>query len=1505
MSKPYKELPIFFPQPLPEVDTTPVEELGGPSGQLNEEKSIDLGNIIAESGFYDDAQLIPSKIVKYDEPFTMEIDDTAVEFGEADSILWYLYEDGQQVGGIKQGPSQTYRLSEGDYPNLISTITVIEIRVVHEKRVERDNGFMDVGEDELGTISLSVIPATSDTDIGTYVPPPASLVYAPFVAKITGVSGDTIQIDKSYQDLVDRTNPIDPVPNEDSWDHKQPNETFGNWIISHKSLDRKDLDTYLHFGDDKRILVTNVKVDNKTIPQLPYSAVYKTYEPLPDDITDSDQVYVVREMLPPLLETVELVGYAQEDEDFQVLIPKDNLPQDSPITKRQTEFKTYNDLVTTDGRLKDEIEDKFLKETPAELSIDYSNYENFINFSSAEKRLNNFKYKVQQIEEQKVLSASFVGVTNGQIDLKIHHDKIRDIKNNFDGYEKYLYYEQSSYVTSSIGEFPNASWPKTGSGTYEIPYEPVSSSHADFISWYGSISSKTGQIYSASFYDTENGNRLVNLLPDHVKSDGDNIQFLDFMDMVGQQFDELWSYIKSVSDITDRRLDLEDGFSKDLVFNLAKSLGWSTQDGKDLLDLSRYGFGRKLSGTSYSLYTSGSLDSPTEADVSKEITKRLIASMPFILKSKGTVGSLKAILNCYGVPSTILKIREYGGLDVDVKRAPFETKRRFTKALGFRGAQHVSASWSDDSDTSRKPETIEFRFRAASGSNQTLVQKGTEWAIGLKDNGSSDNLGSVSFTLSGSGGTAEVSSSLLPVYDGDYYSVMLKKEKVETELFLHPSFETSSLFNPPFITGSSTTAVYGDIEIVSGSGVSRTGTKALRHTNNSNLDDNNTSYTLGFSSGSQPASVTSVNQNETYIFSAFAKVSGSNVDSIGRLRIFELDSDENVVNWNEDVNSSQTSINTFGGIKSSEAVGLVEDEWKNVTVTKTIRFPNTSKLGIRFENMKAESTIYWDDVSLRKAPSNTDTIGDSFNYQLFVKKYSNGIDKIVQDSNTVLHITGSTSSSYNASWTGSGILYIGGKPSDDFGAQLSGSMMEFRLWSEPLKEQFFENHVSDPKSYIGNTPSSSYESLTTRYSFDDNSALSDGNTIRDVSSNQTTTSPGYAIGFGGLNTFESVVDDTKTFVPNYGPNRGSSDKIRIEDNFLSGSGASLSTTERFDFSSNDFSPIDSPKVGIFFSPTDVVNDDIISSFANLDFNDLLGDPRDNFKLQYRDLKESADKYFKKYTGNNDFWDYMHLIKYYDQSIFKQFRKILPMRVKSQVGTVIEPNIFERSKNPIQRNHPSFTQIDYDSEINLTNFHYNTDTDGVYQEASHSILKIETEYPNYEGEIDSSDVFLKPSLYNFSVNDNFDDRNLYVSGSVTYGGPSSIYSEPTGAMIMNQRISENNKEYKFFYSSEDNYNNSSKYSINPFENLYNSRSLHETDLDTSYQDTIAFRRLFYEGVKNTSETTLDGDLPFVVTTTAPTVAVPTTKGISKLSVNQKGGKKKIKPKRRKLKKPRKR
>ena len=204
-------------------------------------------------------------------------------------------------------------------------------------------------------------------------------------------------------------------------------------------------------------------------------------------------------------------------------------------------------------------------------------------------------------------------------------------------------------------------------------------------------------------------------------------------------------------------------------------------------------------------------------------------------------------------------------------------------------------------------------------------------------------------------------------------------------------------------------------------------------------------------------------------------------------------------------------------------------------------------------------------------------------------------------------------------------MFIGGNNTTPFSAtRLSGSLMEFRLWTEPVEEEYFDIHVANPKSYVGNSGSSSYTNLVRRFSFDDNKTLSDGDSLRDVSANQTYTQSGSARGFGGSNLFESVIDKTKTIIPNHGPNRRMATKIRIENIALSGSGAVLNRNTRFDQSSNDFAPIDSAKLGIYFSPTDVINEDIVSSFANLDFNQYLGDPRDDFEQHYRELKDVSD-----------------------------------------------------------------------------------------------------------------------------------------------------------------------------------------------------------------------------------------------------------------------------------------
>tara|TARA_Y100001937_G_scaffold114881_1_gene165098 strand:- start:1772 stop:5776 length:4005 start_codon:yes stop_codon:yes gene_type:complete len=1286
-----------------------------------------------------------------------------------------------------------------------------------------------------------------------------TVITAPFVAKITEINGDEIKINQSWSDFKSITGYDEELT--------KVNQEFTDVEISKNISNKRALNTYVHFGDDNIKLTTNAVIDTNTVTEYPNSTIFKLYEPLPDDIEEKDKVYVVQEILPQLTEEVELIPYQQEDENVTVLRPVESSQVDSPISQRRTKLQSYNDLITDDSRLQKDIVDKFISgsEKPVELNVDYSDYKNFVNFSSAEKRLGNFKYKLQQIESYTQQSSSLVGVTGSEKDLKRFDNLIRDTKNNFDGYESYLYNVSSSFVSSSLGVFNDSSVPKTGSGTYADPFKPVSSSATSFTNWYGSVNGKVGQVYTASLYDNSNQNRLVNLLPRHVSEDIQNSFFLDFMDMVGQHFDELWLYTKAISDITDRQNDLSDGFSKDLLFNLAASLGWSINDGKDLLDLSRVGFGQKLSGTTYSLYTSGSLDSPPEGDISKEITKRLISSMPYILKSKGTIGSLKAILNCYGIPSSILRVREYGGLQKSGQESDFEILRKFTKALGFRASQYVETPWENDSVTNIKPQTVELRFRAVSGSDQVLVQKDSDWAIKLKDNNSVDNKGRVSFMLSGSNGYKEISSSLLPVYDGEFHSVMLRKSKIDTELMVSSSFETPTnigVFNP------FRTALRGTLEIVSGSDVSFDGSKSLRHVNTSLTE---TSYTEQYFG--ENSSVATVSAGESYLFSIFAKVSSSIVDSVGSVKLFELDSNNNVVNWTEEFDFSLND----GGIKSSEKIGLDETEWRQIQVKKTIKFPNTSRLGVRLENNKPKTTIFWDEMSLRKVSSNSDTIADSFRYDLFVKKYDAGLDRIKLSSKVGLIISSSVSESYNAAWTGSGDLFIGGNNTTPFGAgKLSGSMMEFRLWSEPLDEDKFDNHVATPKSYIGNNVTSSFTTLVRRFAFDDNKTLASSSSIRDTRPNQTTTQSGSANHFGGSNTFESVIDKTKTIVPNSGPNRRMATKIRIEDNYLSGSGATLNVDKRYGRSANDYSPLDSPRLGVYFSPTDVVNEDIISSFANLDFNDLLGDPRDNFSQNYRELKSISDKYFQKYTGNNNFFDYLRLIKFYDQSVFKQLRKVIPARAKTTLGTLVEGNIFERPKSPVQRNNPSFTKPFFEDKVNLSNFE-------AEHEDSRSVVIPTGDFRNFTGVTDNTDVFLTPSLYRLVANDNYDDRNIYISSSVTHGGPNFVFSEATSSVFDNNRKSVNNKEYKFFYTSSVEFDLSDRKTTNLSKHFYSSKSLVETDLDPEYDLVLSLNRSFYEGVKNTKDTTIDKDSPIVVRTTAPTVAVPFDAGDSNLRV----------------------
>ena len=1120
-------------------------------------------------------------------------------------------------------------------------------------------------------------------------------VMRPYKAQITSVSedGKTIQVDQSYMELGIEQGQQDIDGSTPELDFPELPEAFTNFYVTYFNLNPKDLRTYLKF-DNQMFLTTNFKQDVISVPEYPNSVVYKMYEPLPTDLQEFDECIVVKEMANPMEESINIVDFIPEENPRLVLKSPDLKNVESPVQVRTSQYKTESDILTTDTSISNELRNKFISQSldSVELNTDYSRYENFINFGSAEKRIRNFKLKLENIESYKISSASYVGVSGSAKDLQFYHSKIEETKNNLDSFENYMYFESSSYQSGSLGQFYDNSWPKTsGDGTSLNPYVLAHTTSSQATNWFSKA------ITSSSLYDNENNNKLSSILPEFIKNDESNKEYLTFTDMIGQHFDSIWEYINSLSDVYDRRDKLDEGLSKDLIYNVAKSLGWNLADGKDLVSLPRYALGKEVTGSAYSDYSAIS-----EKDISREIWGRIVNNMPFFLKNKGTVRALKGLINVYGIPSTILRVKEYGGPKLpDSAAKPYEITRKFTKALDFRSGQYIRTTWTDDGFTSRKPDTIEFRFRAATGSDQILVEKQStttdqDWVIRLKDNNSSDNYGYVSFLLSGSAvGTStgqykELTSSAMPVYDGDFYSVMVQR-----------------------------------------------------------------------SSGSDN--------------------------------------------------------------------------------------PNISQ-----------------------------------SYELHVGKYDAGMSRINLYSKSTMNVDVAASASFNLAWTGSGDVYIGGQSNiTGTGIRLSGSIMEYRHWTEALQTSSFRNHIANPKAYDGNSISSSYKHLTLRYSFDDNQDLSSyAAGILDSRAEQQKAFSGSYVGFTG-NFYRNVVDELKTHIPSVGALNRTSKKIRLEDDMRLPN-TNLNANYRTTVGAYDNAPLDSNRVGVYFAPTDVINNDIINSVADLRFDDYLGDPRDRYEQHYRGLEYVSDNYWKKYSSPNDFWDYIRILKYYDQSMFKQITKMIPARAKARIGVLVEPNILERPKI-IKVRDPDVDTSYYSSSVNygdhitisssynagasITTYDAYTGGIPVYSYDTGSVIvSASADYVMYEASgSEIRDRFTQGTIWSkLNNNDAFYSHSTITSGDVKY-------AEALQPIITGSRMLGRNQKIRKFFSTAASHS----------ADNYHSSSWNNVDLDNKAEENQALFNMLYAGVKNTRRTTIDGKLPVEIIVTAPTKLVTQKSADSKL------------------------
>jgi len=161
-----------------------------------------------------------------------------------------------------------------------------------------------------------------------------------------------------------------------------------------------------------------------------------------------------------------------------------------------------------------------------------------------------------------------------------------------------------------------------------------------------------------------------------------------------------------------------------------------------------------------------------------------------------------------------------------------------------------------------------------------------------------------------------------------------------------------------------------------------------------------------------------------------------------------------------------------------------------------------------------------------------------------------------------------------------------------------------------------------------------------------------------------------------------------------GGNVPRSQKIRLEDNELVRRLSPKSSAERSRF---DRAPIDTNKLGLFYSAADQINKEIFNHIGDIALDDYVGDPDHEFTFDYPDLTHFSKEYWKKYSDKNDINAYLRVFSQFDYSLFNQIKQLLPERVDESMGILVEPHALERAKVALTKK-PVITNPQYDSRI---------------------------------------------------------------------------------------------------------------------------------------------------------------------------------------------------------------
>jgi len=444
--------------------------------------------------------------------------------------------------------------------------------------------------------------------------------------------------------------------------------------------------------------------------------------------------------------------------NFSVVVPTVN-----PTNDLYSDYKS-NTLFAAESRLLQKIND---------LLINYDDFNNFINFSSAELRTKIAKSKLSKYQSynatKNTIKTKATATTNESIsasysqDLKILIEEQISLLDSFDEYESYLF-----YYTGSIDD----------------------------------------KIEDGATFDKNNFNSLFYQLPEYIKSESVYGDYVKFTAMVGHFFDNILVFIKKFPKSYPIDYNDNNHYPKNYIEELLNNFNWDVTNVKfNKSNIRQLLFDQtQMTGSLSSSYF----------DYAKSIFNRITNNLPYIYKTKGTSDSFNLIRSIFGVSSDLINVVEYTSPDVLVNRNVFydfddviyATKFDTDQFINFNFTgseydyfvtqQYSSGSAYPPTQLTRSIQerftgisTIECSFRLNQPTRynfkdripiiKKVRNKKVDWQVYLYKTKQEQSAKLVfELTPPETSTTSSISSIELPYLNGNFYTFMLRKQPNET-----------------------------------------------------------------------------------------------------------------------------------------------------------------------------------------------------------------------------------------------------------------------------------------------------------------------------------------------------------------------------------------------------------------------------------------------------------------------------------------------------------------------------------------------------------------------------------------------------------------------------------------------------------------------------------------------------------------------------------------------------